>query len=621
MSGTAGIFYPGTPKPVDPARIAMMLDALAHRGPDGAGVWTGSGVGLGHRRLATIDVAGSPQPMQAGALTITYDGAIFNFAELRAELQEKGARFATSGDAEVLLHGWHAWGAGLLDRLIGMFAFAIHDADANTLTLVRDRLGVKPLHYVELSDGAIAFASELKGLLVHPLVRREVDVRAVDDFMALGYVPDHACIVAGVKKLPAAGLLHLERGRPIPAPRRWWDIDFTTRATGSPRELEAELVDRLRSAVRCGMVADVPLGAFLSGDLDSSAIVALMAEASPRAVKTLSLGFEKAASAHAVAERFATDHRRGSPVQDDLSLIDNLVAAFDEPFAEPSAFATYRLSELARGSVAIALSGDGADEAFAGHRRYRLHAIEDSVRSLLPGEMRQTMFGTLGRLCPDADWMPRPLRAKSMFLSLADDGAAAYAHAVGMTTPEARDRLYGDAFRRSLGGYRAEDAVIATMRTAPARTALDAAQYTDMHHQLPGNVLTRVDRMSMINGLELRLPLLDHRLLEFAATLPDRLRIHGGQGKWLMRKAMVPWLPKDILYRPEPTPVSPISGWFRRDLASEAASLSKSPVLGAWFERATLDRLSEDHLAGRADHGLLLWQLLMLDRSVRRMFS
>ena len=220
MCGIAGIFYPATPKPVDPARIALMTDAQAHRGPDGAGVWTGSGVGLGHRRLSIIDVAGSPQPMQAGALTIVFNGEIYNFAELRTELMGKGARFVTAGDTEVLLHGWRIWGEGLLDRLVGMFAFAVHDAEANTLTLVRDRLGVKPLHYVELSDGGVAFASELKGLLAHPLVRREVDVRAVEDFMALGYVPDHACIVAGVRKLPAAGLLRLERGKPVPEPRR-----------------------------------------------------------------------------------------------------------------------------------------------------------------------------------------------------------------------------------------------------------------------------------------------------------------------------------------------------------------------------------------------------------------
>lgn len=626
MCGIAGIFYPTTPKPVDPARIVAMTDVQAHRGPDGAGVWTGSGVGLGHRRLSIIDVEGSPQPMQAGDLTITYNGEVYNFAELRTELEAKGARFLTSGDTEVLLHGWRAWGAGLLDRLNGMFAFAIHDAQANTLTLVRDRLGVKPLHYVELSDGAVAFASELKGLLAHPLVRREVDARAVEDFMALGYVPDHACIVAGVRKLPAGSLLQLERGRPVPPPRRWWDIDFSQRAKGSTKDLEAELVERLRTAVRSRMVADVPLGAFLSGGVDSSAVVALMAETSPRAVKTLSIGFDEAghdesAYASAVAERFATDHRTRTVAADDFALIDTLVDAFDEPFADASALATYRVCELARETVTVALSGDGADEAFAGYRRYRFHAAEEGVRALLPGDLRQKVFGTLGRLYPKADWAPRPLRAKSTLLALADDGATAYARAVGVTTPALRDRLYTDGFRAALGDHRGEDAMIATMRDAPARTGLDAAQYADIHHWLPGDILTKVDRTSMAVGLEAREPLLDHRLLEFAATLPPALRIHGGQGKWLMKKALEPWLPKDVLYRPKMGFVTPVSAWFRRELAGEAAALSKSPVLGAWFDRKLLDTLADNHRAGRADHGRTLWQLVMLDRSVRRMFQ
>ena len=626
MCGIAGIFYPATPKPVDPARIVAMTDVQAHRGPDGAGVWTGSGVGLGHRRLSIIDVAGSPQPMHAGALTITYNGEVYNFAELRSELEAQGARFVTHGDTEVLLHGWRAWGAGLLDRLVGMFAFAIHDADANTLTLVRDRVGVKPLHYVELSDNGVAFASELKGLLAHPLVRREVDVRAVEDFMAVGYVPDHACIVAGVKKLPAGTMLRLERGKPVPPPRRWWDLDFTNRAKGSAKDLQAELTDLLRTAVRSRMVSDVPLGAFLSGGVDSSGVVALMAEASPKAVKTCSIGFDAAGHdeteyAQQVATRFATDHRTRKVAADDFSLIDTLVDAFDEPFADASALATYRVCELARETVTVALSGDGADEAFAGYRRYKFHAAEERVRGLLPPAMRGQVFGALGAAYPKADWAPRMFRAKSTLLALADDGATAYARAVGVTTPGQRDRLYGDAFKRALSGYRGEDAMIATMRGAPARTGLDAAQYADLHHWLPGDILTKVDRTSMAVGLEAREPLLDHRLLEFAATLPPAMRIRGGQGKWLLKKALEPWLPKDILYRPKMGFVTPISAWFRKELADEAAALSKSPVLAGWFDRPTLDRMVEDHRSGRGEHGRTLWQLVMLDRSVRRMFG
>jgi asparagine synthase (glutamine-hydrolysing) len=626
MCGIAGIFYPATPRPVDPARVAAMTSALAHRGPDGEGIWTAPGVGLGHRRLSIIDVAGSPQPMHAGAHTIVFNGEIYNFTELRAELEAAGARFATSGDTEVLLQGWRVWGERLLDRLVGMFAFAIHDADAGRLVLVRDRLGVKPLHYLELSDGGLAFASELKGLLAHPLVRREINPRAIEDFMALGYVPDHACIVAGVRKLPAGSLLVLERGKPAPEPRRWWDIDFSNRATGSVRDLEAELVERMRAAVTSRMVADVPLGAFLSGGVDSSAVVALMAEASPRAVKTCSIGFaevdhDETRYARMIAQRFATDHRERIVRSDDVALIDTLVHAFDEPFADASALATYQVCALAREKVTVALSGDGADEAFAGYRRYRFHAAEERVRGLLPGDLRGRVFGALGRAYPKADWAPRPLRAKATLLALAGDGAKAYAAAVGVTTTAQRQRLYTDVFRRSLDGHRGEDVMIATMRAAPARTGLDAAQYADLHHWLPGDILTKVDRTSMAVSLEAREPLLDHRLLEFAATLPDSVRLRGGQGKWLMKKALEPWLPREVLYRPKMGFVTPVSAWFRGALADEAAALAKSPVLAKWFERAALTRLADDHRSGRADHGRTLWQLTMLERSMARLFA
>ncbi|SOB87611.1 asparagine synthase (glutamine-hydrolysing) [Sphingomonas guangdongensis] len=626
MCGIAGVFYPATPRAVDPQRVAAMTRALAHRGPDGEGIWTAPGVGLGHRRLSIIDVAGSPQPMHAGAHSIVFNGEIYNFAELRTELERAGARFTTSGDTEVLLQGWRVWGEKLLDRLVGMFAFAIHDADAGRLVLVRDRLGVKPLHYVELSDGGVAFASELKGLLAHPLVRREVDPRAIEDFMALGYVPDHACIVAGVQKLSASSLLVLERGKSVPAPRRWWDIDFSQRATGSVRDLEAELVERMRAAVTSRMVADVPLGAFLSGGVDSSAVVALMAETSARAVKTCSIGFAEADHdetryARMVAERFATDHRERIVRSDDVALIDELVHAFDEPFADASALATYQVCALAREEVTVALSGDGADEALAGYRRYRFHAAEERVRGLLPGDLRGRVFGALGRAYPKADWAPRPLRAKSTLLALAADGAEAYAAAVGVTSASGRARLYTDYFRRMLAGHRGEDAMVATMRAAPARTALDAAQYADLHHWLPGDILTKVDRTSMAVSLEAREPLLDHRLLEFAATLPDGVRIRGGQGKWLMKKALQPWLPREVLYRPKMGFVTPISAWFRGALADDAAALAKSPVLGDWFVRAELTRLADDHRSGRSDHGRTLWQLTMLERSLARLFA
>jgi len=629
MCGIAGIFYPATPKPVDPARITAMADAQAHRGPDGSGVWTAPGVGLGHRRLSIIDIAGSPQPMASvdGALTVTYNGEIYNFAALRNELQALGAVFVTAGDTEVLLHGWSAWGPAMLDRLNGMFAFALHDARRQCLFLARDRLGVKPLHYVELSDGGLAFASELKGLLAHPLLRRTPDISAVEDYMAFGYVPDDTCLVAGVKKLPAGHSMLIERGKAVPAPSRWWDLDFSRRATGSAKALEEELVARLREAVTSRMMSDVPLGAFLSGGVDSSAVVAFMAEASKRAVKTCTIGFDEAglderAYATEIAKRFATEHRERVVAADDFALIDTLVAAFDEPFADASALATYRVCQLARETVTVALSGDGADEAFAGYRRYKFQAAEERVRRLLPASIRAGAFGTLGRFYPKADWAPRALRAKTTLLALAEDGAEAYARSVGVTTPGLRTELFTTEARSALGGHRAEDRYVRTMRDAPARDALDRAQYADFQHWLPGDILTKADRTSMAVSLEAREPLLDYRLVEFAASLPASMRLRGGQGKWLMKKAMERYLPRDILYRPKMGFVTPISAWFRGPLVNEAAGLARSRVLtgSGWFDPATIERLAADHRAGRAEHGRTLWQLVMLERAMKRLF-
>ncbi|MET3437843.1 XrtA/PEP-CTERM system amidotransferase [Sphingomonas sp. 1185] len=627
MCGIAGLFHPATPKPVDPARLRAMIGAQAHRGPDGQGLWTAPGVGFAHARLSIIDVEGSPQPMVDGEVAVCFNGEIYNYRELREELRAGGAVFRTDGDTEVLLHGWRHWGPSMLDRLVGMFAFAVHDARAGALFLARDRLGVKPLHWAELPDGAVAFASEMKGVLAHPLFRRRPDIRAVEDYLALGYVPDDASIMGGVHKLPAGHFLLIERGRAIPSPRQWWDVDFSDRETGSAARMGEELLARMRAGVTSRMVADVPLGAFLSGGVDSSGVVALMAEASPRAVRTCTIGFEEAGHdergyARTVARRFATDHVERVVRADDFTLIDTLVAHFDEPFADASALATYRLCQLAREHVTVALSGDGADEAMAGYRRHVFHAGEERVRGLFPADLRRGLFGTLGRFYPKADWAPRPLRAKTTLLALGMDGAEAYARAVGVTSPEWRARLFSAEAKAALGGHRAEDRYVAAMRDAPARDAIDRAQYADLKIWLPGDILTKTDRTSMAVGLEAREPLLDHRLVEYAARLPAAMRVRGGQGKWLMKKALEPYLPRDILYRPKMGFVTPISAWFRGALAEEAARLAQSGLLRetGWFQLAELGRMAADHRAGRADHGRTLWQMLMLERSLQRLF-
>jgi asparagine synthase (glutamine-hydrolysing) len=629
MCGIAGIFHPGVPKPVDPGRVRAMADSLTHRGPDGSGVWTAPGVGFGHRRLSVIDLEGGAQPMLSadGRVAVTYNGEIYNFREVRRDLERVGHVFRSDCDTEVILAGWRQWGPACLSRFNGMFAFALHDADQQTLFLARDRLGVKPLHYAELSDGSLIFASELKGLLAHPMLRRAPSPQAIEDFLAFGYVPDDACAVAGVSKLAAGHSLLVRRGRGVPPSVAWWDVDFSRTSKASAADHGDQLLHHMREAVQSRMVADVPLGAFLSGGVDSSAVVALMAEASRAAVETCSIGFEQAELdesryARMIADRFATRHRSRTVAVDDFELIQTLADAFDEPFADASALATYRVCELARENVTVALSGDGADEAFAGYRRHRLFAAEERVRRLLPSALGNAVRA-IGDVYPKLDWAPQFLRAKTTLQGLGASSGEAYARAVGVTPPELRARLYRPDFLASLQGHRAEDRYVQTMANAPAYDGLSRAQYADLKIWLPGDILTKVDRMSMAVSLEAREPLLDHRLVEFAARLPARQRLRGGTGKWLMKKSLEGVLPEEILYRRKMGFVTPISAWFRGPLAGQAASIASSSTFAAlgWFDPAAISKIASDQRSGKAEHGRLLWQLLMLERSFQGLFG
>ena len=624
MCGIAGIFHAETPKPVDPARVERMCDALVHRGPDGAGVWTDHGVGLGHRRLSIIDLAGSPQPMHSadGRAVIVFNGEIYNFRELRRELEQAGFSFRTSGDTEVILAAWQRWGPDCLARLDGMFAFALFDRDKRQLFLARDRFGVKPLFLAQLSDGSIAFASELKGLLAHPLLRRRVNPQAIEAYMTWGYVPDTHAILAGVEKLPAGHFWLLEQGRAPGQPQRWWDIDFTQRERGGEPDLSAQLVHLMREGVRSRMVADVPLGAFLSGGVDSSGVVALMSEASSQPVQTCSIGFDVAAYdetsyARQVAAKFGADHQERIVATDDFAAIDSLAAMFDEPFADASALPTWRVCQLARERVTVALSGDGADEAFGGYRRQVFHHHEERARAVLPAGLRAPLFGALGQAWPKADWAPRPLRAKATLLALAESGEEGYARGLSVTLPDARRALYSDSFNASLSGFRGEDELIALMRAAPGHSGLDRAQYADLKFWLPGDILTKVDRTSMAVSLEAREPLLDHRLVEFAARLPERMRVRGSTGKYLLKKSLERYLPDNVLYRPKQGFVTPIAEWLRGPLAGAARGIATGGLAQTgFFDPKAISALAEAHIAGRADHSRTLWQLLMLEKSL-----
>jgi len=379
----------------------------------------------------------------------------------------------------------------------------------------------------------------------------------------------------------------------------------------------------MREAVTSRMLADVPLGAFLSGGVDSSSVVALMAEASTSPVKTCSIGFDVAAldeTAYAdrIAQQYSTQHWKRSVSSHDFSLMDRLAGMFDEPFADASALPTFRVCELAREHVTVALSGDGADEAFAGYRRQTFHHREEQARSLMPAAVRGPLFGTLGRMWPKADWAPRPLRAKTTLLSLAASGEEGYARALAVTSPELRETLYSADFRKLRGDYRAEQPLVELMQKAPARSGLDRAQYADLKFYLPGDILTKVDRTSMAVSLEAREPLLDHRLIEFGARLPERMRVRGTTGKWLIKQTMRRYLPEDVLFRPKMGFVTPIAQWLRGPLAAEARGVATDGLLArtGWFDTARIGHLVEEHIGARADHSRLIWQLLMLRRSL-----
>ncbi|MET0589519.1 MAG: XrtA/PEP-CTERM system amidotransferase [Novosphingobium sp.] len=618
MGGIAGIFHFGTRKPVDPVRVERMCDAIAHRGPDGHGVWTEPGIGLGHRRLSIVDLTGSPQPMTSsdGRAVLVFDGEIYNFRELREELAAAGAQFHTMGDGEVILAAWQRWGTECLSRLQGMFAFALYDLGQKTLFLARDRLGVKPLFYAALGDGSLIFGSELKALTAHPRLRREADPLAVEDYLTWGYVPDARSILKGVEKLAAGHWLLLRHDAPMPSPARWWDVSFADRRKGSDADLEAELLYLLNEAVRSRMVADVPMGALLSGGMDSSSVVALMAQASAGPIKTCTIGFnavggDETGHAERIARLFGTDHSRRI-IPDDVEAIDQLAWMFDEPFADASAMATWRLCQFAGETVKVALSGDGADEVLAGYGRHHLHYRDDRMRGLLPQSFRAPLFGALGAIYPNA------LQGKSTLQSIAASSAEGYARSLSVLRPEHREALYSPDFIRARGGHRAEHVYVDVMQRGPARSGLDRALYADIKAWLPGHILTKADRASMAAGVEVREPLLDHRLVEFAAQLPDRLRVRGKEGKWLMKRAMRRHLPDDILFRPRQDFEPPLADWFRGPLAATARALCSGSILSrtGWFNMSRLETLAEAHVSGRADNSRLLWQLLMLDRSL-----
>src|SRR5690242_14479502 len=503
MCGLVGIFDTRGHREISRELLSRMNEAQHHRGPDEVGLHVETGLGLGHRRLSIIDLSTGQQPLynEDRSVCIVFNGEIYNYRSLITELTSLGYRFRTRSDTEAIVHAWEAWGEACVDRLRGMFAFALWDRNRETLFLARDRLGVKPLHYALLADGTLLFGSELKSLLAHGGLPRDIDPCAIDEYFGLGYVAEPRTIFKAALKLPPAHTLAIRRGAPLPAPREYWNVRFTGDSAIGVEEACEELDRRLTESVRLRMIAEVPLGAFLSGGVDSSAVVAAMAGLSDIPVNTCSIAFadpafDESRYANAVAQRYRTNHRADRVESDDFDLIDTLARLYDEPYADSSAIPTYRVCQLARRHVTVALSGDGGDENFAGYRRYRFAMAEHSVRSKVPEAIRKPLFGTLGSLYPKADWAPRVFRAKTTFESIARDLVEGYFHGVSRLPDRQRDQLFSDSFQRDLQGYRAIDVMRRHAREAPADDPLALVQYLDLKTYLVGDINTKVDRAS-----------------------------------------------------------------------------------------------------------------------------
>ncbi|MEO5697980.1 MAG: XrtA/PEP-CTERM system amidotransferase, partial [Burkholderiaceae bacterium] len=585
------------------------------------------GLGLGHRRLSIIDISTGQQPLfnEDGSVVVVFNGEIYNYRELIPELQALGHVFRTRSDTEVIVHAWEAWGEGCVGRFRGMFAFALWDRNRATLFLARDRLAVKPLHYALLDDGTLLFGSELKSLLAHGGLRRDIDPLAVEEYFALGYVAEPRCIFRQARKLPPGHTLSVRRGEPLPAPREYWDVRFTGHASIGLDEACAELTTRLDESVRLRLMSEVPLGAFLSGGVDSSAVVATMAGLSNEPVNTCSISFDDPAFdesvfAQAVADRYRTRHFVETVKSDDFDLIDTLASLYDEPYADSSAIPTYRVCQLARKHVTVALSGDGADESFGGYRRYRLHLMEERLRAALPQTLRAPLFGLLGRVYPKADWAPRMLRAKTTFEGLARSSVEAYFHSVSILRAPMRERLFSAGFKRQLAGYDAQDVFDRHAARADTDDPLALIQYLDLKTYLVGDINTKVDRASMAHSLEVREPLMDHELVEWLATLPSALKVSGQQGKVLLKKAMEPRLPQHLLYRPKMGFAVPLARWFRGPLRDRVrdAVLGSGLAATGWFDRRYLEHLISAHQSGARDYSAPLWTLLMFEAFLRR---
>jgi asparagine synthase (glutamine-hydrolysing) len=620
MCGICGLAYSDL-RGGDRELLQSMSEAISYRGPDSDGYYSAQGVGLGMRRLAVIDVKGGDQPIsnEDGTAWIVLNGEIYNYPLMRADLEHRGHHFKTKTDTECILHYYEDEGDACVHRLRGMFAFALWDAKLRRLLLARDRLGKKPIYYAVQND-QLYFCSELGGLLKALPRRPEVEIEALDLYLSLQYIPEPRTIYKDIYKLPAAHTLVWEQGRL--QVRRYWDYTALPKWGGSEADLAAELRDRMREVVRMRLISEVPLGAHLSGGIDSSIIVALMAELSDAPVKTFSVGFEEDGFSElplgrTIAARYGTEHHEFILKYDDLpNTLESIARHFGEPFADASAIPLYHLSQLTRETVTVALNGDGGDEDFAGYQRYWLDPWANAymkwpglvTRKLVPALARrlhdnssaptgQSLVNGLGRLeqLPQFDPRASILRWGSYF------------------APWQRRALWKDETGGNLCANNAQSILIEAYERGDG-SFLDRTLYADVHTYLPGDLLVKADRMTMAASLEGRSPFLDHELVEWAARLPDSMKLRGRTGKYLLKKAFADYLPLSILQHPKQGFGIPLAAWFRGPLAdwSREMLLGGQSPLDKWFQKPALRTLVDEHTQGRRDHGKRLYALSML---------
>lgn len=619
MCGIAGVFYRDPDRSVSPALLRSMGDAIAHRGPDGEGIFQSGPAGLVHRRLAIIDLEGGRQPIsnEDESIHVVFNGEIYNYQELRKFLELRGHVFRTHSDTEVLVHLYEEHGADMCTHLRGMFAFALWDARRRELMLARDHLGQKPL-YIYRDREKIVFGSELKAILVHPNIQRDIDPLAVEDYLTFGFIPGHRSIFQSVSRLQAAHRLRVSSSEFQASPKRYWQLSFRHEDRQSADQWKDRIDSALKESVQAHLVADVPVGAFLSGGLDSSSIVAMMAGLRSEPVQTFSIGFDEVEFselpfAREVAAHFGCRHTEEIVRPEAARDLDDLVFLYDEPFADASAIPSMAVSRLAARHVKVVLSGDGGDELFGGYSRYAHDLKEVPLRKLIPSILRKTLIRPMSVAWPKADWLPRPLRLKTLLQNLSLEPAEAYANTVSTCRHSLRHSLLNRDLRKTLDGYEPERLVSDYFRFGH-RDALSGMLSADTNVLLPDDFLTKVDRASMGFGLEVRSPFIDWKLMELAASMPSEFKIRQGSKKWMLKQLFETRLPNDLVNRRKQGFELPIDVWLRGPLKERVRGgvLAESGPLAQFIQVSKVRQLFDAHCRGTGCHGQLIWSLLVL---------